>query len=250
MRYFTNTSWLFFEKIIRVVVNLFMLIWIARYLGSEQFGLFSYMQSFVGIFSVIATLGLNAIVVREFVKTKYKEEELLSTSFYLRLLGALCVFIILYIAIHFTKNEADTNIMIFIIASSTIFQSFNVIDFYFQSKVLSKYVVYANIFSFFISTILKILFILLEAPIEAFVYIVLFDSIILALGLIYFYIKTTTLNIASLKFNMSIASSLLKDSWPLILSAIAISIYMKIDQVMIKEMLNSKRLDYMQLLQS
>mgnify|MGYP000282824075 CR=1 FL=1 len=38
----------------------------------------------------------------------------------------------------------------------------------------------------------------------------------------------------SWKFEKSVAISLLKNSWPLILSGIVISIYMKIDQVMIK----------------
>lgn len=68
MRYFANTSWLFGEKILRIIVGLFVGIWVARYLGPERFGLFSYAQSFVGLFSAIATLGLDGIVVRELVK--------------------------------------------------------------------------------------------------------------------------------------------------------------------------------------
>ena len=68
MRYFKNTSWLFAEKILRMFVGLFVGIWVARYLGPEQFGLFSYAQSFVGLFTAMATLGLDGIVVRELVK--------------------------------------------------------------------------------------------------------------------------------------------------------------------------------------
>jgi len=69
MKYFKNTSWLFGEKILRMVVGLFVGIWVARYLGPEQFGLFSYAQSFVGLFTAIATLGLDGIVVRKlFIK--------------------------------------------------------------------------------------------------------------------------------------------------------------------------------------
>ena len=68
LKYLKNTSWLFGEKILRIVVGLFVGIWVARYLGPEQFGLFSYAQSFVGLFTAIATLGLDGIVVRELVK--------------------------------------------------------------------------------------------------------------------------------------------------------------------------------------
>jgi len=240
MRYFKNTSWLFAEKILRMVVGLFVGVWVARYLGPDKFGLLSYAGSFVGLFSAIATLGLNGIVVRELVKYPEKENELLGTAFYLKLAGAILTLMILYIAIHFTSNDYQTNILIFIIASATIFQSFNVIDMYFQSKVMSKYVVYANILSLFVSSLVKIALIITDAPLIAFAWVVLFDSFVLASGFIYFFFKHSTFKIQHLKFNKSTAVDLLRDSWPLILSGMVVAIYMKIDQVMIKEMLNSE----------
>jgi O-antigen/teichoic acid export membrane protein len=251
MRYFKNTSWLFGEKILRMVVGLFVGIWVARYLGPEQFGLFSYAQSFVGLFTAIATLGLDRIVVRELVKDESRRDELIGTVFWLKLLGALGMLIVLAVAVNFTSNDNYINSLLFIIASATIFQSFNVVDMYFQSKVLSKYIVYANVISLFISSIVKIILILNEAPLIAFAWVILFDSFILASGFIYFYLKNlrhseqperqSVPNAESSftwKFNKSTAFSLLQDSWPLILSGIVISIYMKIDQVMIKEMMN------------
>jgi O-antigen/teichoic acid export membrane protein len=84
MRYFKNTSWLFGEKILRMFVGLFVGIWVARYLGPEQFGLFSYAQSFVGLFTAIATLGLDGIVVRELVRDESRRDELIGTVFYSR----------------------------------------------------------------------------------------------------------------------------------------------------------------------
>ena len=253
MRYFKNTSWLFGEKILRMVVGLFVGIWVARYLGPEQFGLFSYAQSFVGLFTAIATLGLDGIVVRELVKDESRRDELIGTAFWLNILGALGVLIVLAIAINFTSNDSYTSSLVFIIASATIFQSFNVVDMYFQSKVLSKYIVYANVISLFISSIVKITLILNEAPLIAFAWVILFDSFILASGFIYFYLKNRchseqlehhsvldTESSFAWGFNKSTALSLLKDSWPLILSGIVISIYMKIDQVMIKEMMNAE----------
>ena len=253
MKYFINTSWLFGEKILRMVVGLFVGIWVARYLGPEQFGLFSYAQSFVGLFTAIATLGLDDIVVRELVKDESRRDELIGTAFWLKILGALGVLIVLAIAVNFTSNDSYTNSLVFVIASATIFQSFNVVDMYFQSKVLSKYIVYANVISLFISSIVKIILILNEAPLIAFAWVILFDSFILASGFIYFYLKNRrhneqpnrysvfdTESSFAWKFNKSTAFSLLKDSWPLILSGIVISIYMKIDQVMIKEMMNAE----------
>jgi len=240
MKYFKNTSWLFFEKILRMVVGLFVGIWVARYLGPEQFGLFSYAQSFVGLFLAFATLGLDGIVIRELVKDENRRDELLGTAFWLKLMGAFAVLLLLFSAVPFTSNEGETNLLIFIIASATIFQSFNVVDMYFQSKVLSKYVVYTNVVSLFFSSIIKIILILNEAPLLAFAWVVLFDSFILSAGFVYYFFKHTDVNFRHLKFNAVTAKVLLKDSWPLILSSIVISVYMKIDQVMIKEMLGSE----------
>lgn len=258
MKYFKNTSWLFGEKILRMIVGLFVGIWVARYLGPEQFGLFSYAQSFVGLFTAIATLGLDGIVVRELVKDESRRDELMATAFWLKLMGALVVLLILAVAVNFTSNDMHTNVLVFIIASATVFQSFNVVDMYFQSKVMGKYIVYANVINLLLSSIVKIILILNEAPLIAFAWVILFDSFVLACGFIYFYIRnrhceqsetihknTVILNkakqsILALTFNKSTAVALLKDSWPLILSGIVVSIYMKIDQVMIMEMMDAE----------
>ncbi len=243
MKYFKNTSWLFGEKILRMVVGLFIGIWVARYLGPEQFGLFSYAQSFVGLFTAIATLGLDGIVIRELVKDESRRDELLGTAFYLKLLGAFLVLIILAVAINFTSNDATTNSIIFIIASATIFQSFNVVDMYFQSRVMSKFVVYANFISLFFSSLIKIILILNEAPLIAFAWVVLFDSFVLAVGFLYFYLKSN-LSIKIWVFDKYIALMLLKDSWPLILASVAIMVQARIDQVMINTMIGSIEVGY------
>ena len=241
MKYFENTSWLFAEKILRMIVGLFVGVWVARYLGPEQFGLFSYAQSFVGLFVAIAGLGLNGIIVRELVKDESKRDALLGTAFKLKLIGALLALIALAIAVNLSQQDSLTTLLIFTIASATVFQSFNVIDSHFQAKVLSKYIVYANIISLLISSIVKIWLILNDAPLLYFAYSILFDSFILMCGFLYFY-RYKRYFISQWFFDKKLARSLLKDSWPLILSGLVIAVYMKIDQIMIKEMLSVEAL--------
>jgi len=244
MRYFKNTSWLFVERILRMILGIFISIWIARYLGPEQFGLFSYAQSFVALFSSIATLGLDTIVVRELLKYPKQESKFIGSVFILKLFGAILTLFVLFVATNLTSNDNYINGLIFIIASSTVFQAFNVVDIYFQAKVMSKYVVFVNSFSLFISSLVKIYFILNEAPLETFAYMVLFDSFILSLGFIYIFFKKSKFKLNDLSFSSKIAFLLLRDSWSLIFASIAASIYMKIDQIMIKEIMNSKSVGY------
>lgn len=238
MMYIGNTSWLFGEKILRMVMGLFVGVWLARYLGPDQFGLFSYAQSFVALFAAVATLGLDGIVVRELIKNKEQRDKLLGTAFYLKLMGAILVLVLLTVSIFFQSNDPQTNWLIFVIASATIFQSFNVIDFYFQSKVQSKFVALGGTVSLVSSSVIKITLILNDASLISFAFVILFDSFILAISFIYFYLKNK-LSIFSWCFDKTYAKSLLKDSWPLILSGLVVSLYMKIDQVMIKNILDN-----------
>jgi O-antigen/teichoic acid export membrane protein len=238
-KYFANTSWLIAERIFRSVLLLVVGVYVARYLGPERFGLLSYAMSFVALFSAIAMLGLDGIVVRELVRDGTKRDELLGTVFCLKLAGAFLVLIVLYVAVLFTSNDNFTNLLIFIIALSTVFQSFGVIDFYFQSKVLSKYVVYAQFVSSIVSSLTKLLLIWTGAPLLYFSIVFLLDGLILAIGLAIAYIGQK-LNIFDWKFRPKLALRLLKDSWPLVLSGVCISIYMKIDQVMINHMLDTE----------
>lgn len=240
-KYFINTSWLFFERIVGMAVLLFVGVYVARYLGPVNFGLLSYAVSFVGLFSVIATLGLDNIVVRELVKDEKKRNELLGTAFVIKTIGSIFVLIIILIAVRFTNNDNFTNLLIFIVAIGTIFQSFNVIKNYFQSRVLSKYIVYAQIFTIILGAAIKLLLIYFNMGLIYFVMVSLLQSIILASGFIVVYIKQK-LNLFDWRLKVDLAKKLLSDSWPLMFSSIAICIYTKIDQIMIKNMLDAKAL--------
>jgi len=235
-RYFANTSWLIAEKIFRLAVGLFVGVWVARFLGPEQFGTLSYAQAFVGLFGAFATLGMDGIVIKHLVKDEGNRDLLLGTTFTLKLLGAMVALVIIGIVTVSTSNDNKDIIIITIIASALVFQSLNVIDFYFQSKVLSRYIVLVNLISQLIASLIRIALILTNAPLIAFAYVILFDAVILAVGYIYVY-KHKNLSFRQWKFNKLTASEILKYSWPLALSGIVISIYMKIDQIMIKEML-------------
>ena len=222
-----------------MISGLFVSVWVARYLGPEQFGTFSYAIAYVSIFSAFAKLGLDGIVVRDLVNNPQKRDIYLGTAFWLKLMGSLLTLAIVGFAGLFTSSDRVTNIYIFIITSGLVFQSFEVIDFYFQSKVLSKVVSTCKIIQLIISSALKIYLVLTGADLLSFVFITLIDQIILAITLWFAY-RYQNLESFYKSFDWIIAKKLLKDSWPLIFSGLAIAVYMRIDQIMIKEMLGVK----------
>ena len=239
--YFHNTKWLFIAQFYRFIVGFLVGVWVARYFGPTKLGIFSYVLAFTSIFAGIAKLGLDGIVVRDLVNEPEKKDIYLGTAFRLKIIGALLVLGLIAIAVQFTSNSAVTNLYIFIIASGLIFQSFEVIDFYFQSKVLSKFVSISQMAQIFLSSLLKIYFILVRAGLIWFVIVSSFDQVALAVSLLFAY-RYQKLPKFFKYFDLETAKKLLKNSWPYILSTISISIYMGIDKVMIKSMIGNREL--------
>jgi O-antigen/teichoic acid export membrane protein len=197
--------------------------------------------AFVAIFQVIAKLGLDEIVVRDLVKEPTKTEIYLGTSFWLKLSGGILTFIVILIISHFTADNFQTFLFINIIAAGIIFQSFEVIEFYYQATVQAKYITLRRIIHSILSSIIKIALILFKAELIWFVLVTLFDTILLAMfsWLIY---KSQKLPNFLRYFKLDLAKRLLTDSFPLLLGSIAVMIYMRIDQVMIKNMLGDRDL--------
>ena len=238
-KYFANTSWLMAERILRMTVALFVGVYVARYLGPERFGLLSYTNSFVGLFLALATLGIESIVIRELVKSPESRNELLGSAFGLKILGTLLMWFIILFSVPLTGNDTQTNIFIAIISLAIFFQAFNVIDFNFQAEVKSKYVVQVQFIQLFLTSFTKLFLIFLKAPLLWFVWVYCFDAFLLALGLVVMYLLKSG-NFWQWRWKWEVARSLLRDSWPLIISGVLVSIYVNIDQVMIKHMIDEQ----------
>lgn len=239
-KYFRNTVWMFLGRIFILGISFLVGIYIARYLGPSNYGLFNYVVSFVGLFGFLTSFGIDNIASREIIKNHNKKDEIIVTSFYIKTIGSSLAIISIFIVSIFTTKDLFTLGLIWIFSLNFIPQAFNIIEIYFQSQVLSKKVVTAQIISNIISTILKIICITLNKGIFWLTIIYIIETCIYSSILLYSFRKFGN-HIKNWKFDKKIAKSLLKDSWPLMLSSIAIGIYMKIDQVMIKNMLGNEQ---------
>ncbi|MCI5114999.1 MAG: flippase, partial [Candidatus Electrothrix sp. AX1] len=169
------------EYLLRMIAGLFVGVWVARYLGPEQFGIFSYVIAFTALFSSIAKLGLDEIVVRELVNHPEKKDVYLGTAFWMKVVGAIVTISLIALTLPWTSNDKTTNLYIFIIASGLIFQSFEVVAFYFQSQVLAKFISFCKLTQLTVSSLVKIYLVLTGAELVWFIWVVLFDQITLAI---------------------------------------------------------------------
>lgn len=232
-----NTGWLVFDKILRLCVGLVVGAWVARYLGPAQFGLWSYVLAFTALFGTFASLGLDSIVVRELVRSPEKSHEILGTAYGLKLAGGGFTMLLTLLVISFLRPEDPLAVWLVALSSAGfIFQSFNIIDLYYQAHIQSKYTVCAANLSFVLVTIVKIALIVNKAPLIAFACVGL-SEIVLTSTFLLVTCFFSGLNLRRLSFKRNLALKLLTDSWPLIFSGLAVMIYMRIDQIMIGQML-------------
>lgn len=231
----SNTAFLFADKSIRLGIGLIVSVWVARYLGPEQFGIYNYALAVVALFSSVVGLGLDNIVIRNIVRDPSSKYETLGTAFALKLFSGTIMVIITVGAIFlFRPNDNLTHWLVGIIAAGMIFQACDTVDLWFQSQVRSKYSIYAQTPAFLILTIIKIVLILAKAPLIAFAWAGLAEIILGSAGLLIAYrFDGQFLNAWRIRLNT--VRGLLSDSWPLILSGLVIMIYMRIDQVMLGE---------------
>ena len=241
LRYFHNTSWMFVEQGVKIVSSLFVGIYVARYLGPEGFGVLSYAIAVVGIFMALSRLGMESILVRELVSHPEQRRQYLGTSFGLMLISAVvCMFSVGAIVTWF---EADLQVRLYIVIISIglLFQSFLVIDYAFQSQIKAKYSSVSKSISLIISSGIKIYFVLIQADLLLFVIAYALDQALIALSLVTLHIKMRQPNFL-FSFDIRLVKPLLKSSWPMVVSAVAIMLYMRVDQIMIENILNSEQL--------
>ncbi|HEX8041480.1 MAG TPA: flippase [Chryseosolibacter sp.] len=237
-KYLSNLSWLLFEKMFTLLVGMVVGIYVARYLQPEKFGLLNYAISFVGIFSVFSTLGLDQIVVRELAKDMARKNELLGTSFVLKLCGSLFLMILISLVLIFMKNDPFTNLLIIIIAAAETFRVFEIINYFYQAKVLSKHVVRVQVMVNLAASLIKIFMVYEHAALIWFAWIILFTYLLNALGFIYTYRRHEG-RLREWRFSKPLALNLVRESWPLTLYGVALYTQARIDQVMLGKLLNN-----------
>lgn len=237
-RYAVNTGWLFLVQALRMLSGLLVGVWVARFLGPEKYGVLTYAIAFAAVFGSISKLGLDGIIVRDLVAFPEKRDIYLGTAFWLKAVASLLSLGVIAVAIILVGEDSIIGLYIFIIGSGILLQSFDVVDFYFQSKVLSKYVSFCKIAQLVLSAVIKICLILTKADLVWFVLITLVDETVMAVSFAIVYKFQGNRDFYS-HFSSTVARRFLSDSWPLMLSGVSVMIYMRVGQLMIKAMLGS-----------
>lgn len=237
-----NSFWLFCDQILRMAAGLLVGVWMARYLGPERYGWLSYALAAVGVVTSFTSLGLNAVVVRELVRAPAEAEAWMGAAFFLRSVGAgvgflACVGVAWWQAL----PAADVRPLILIVATGMFFQTLDVIDLRFQAKGESRVSAWVRMAACVISNVIKVALILGHAPVTALAAAGIAELALSAAGW-WWAARRRGWRMADWRCERARAGALLRESWPLAVAGLAITVQAYADQLVIGTMLGGGEL--------
>jgi O-antigen/teichoic acid export membrane protein len=237
----TNSGWLMLDKLVRLLLTLFVTAWIARYLGPESFGDLAYVLAYIAFFQAIVLLGADGIAVRDIARNAVEAPRILGSLLVMRVcVGIACWLLGIVIMMVFGEGGSRTVILFALAGGALAFQAGDTVDLWFQSQTQSKRTAVVRIAAQLCSAGVRILLILTHAPIEAFAAVVALEGMLIATGLALAYRWLPTPG----RWTASVgqARALLQECWPFLMSSISVIVYLRIDQLMIRNMLGAEQL--------
>lgn len=236
VRYAFNSSWMLAEQLLRIVSGVFVGIYVARYLGPEEFGILSYVLAVVAFVLGIARLGMDAILVREVAKQPAEEQQLTGTAFWMTLIAGASCYGLTVAIVSLTSETEQLKLYIYIVATSALVVPFLTIDFSFQAQVKAKYSAISKSSALLVMSLLKLALIATDADLLWFIVATVLDHAVLAMCLLFTRGRVSSTRFLRY-FSPRSAKTMLASAWPMVITAIAVLIYMRIDQLMIRTML-------------
>ncbi|MEK6477302.1 flippase [Catalinimonas sp. 4WD22] len=238
-----NMSWLFIERMIMLAVTLAVGVYVARYLGPKYYGILNFAISFIALFIAIANLGLQNVLVKELVEHEDEHNTFMGSAFLMKLGGSIILLGIVFFSSQMMDLDATTRTIVFIIGAGLLFKSLDTIGFFFQSKVQSKFEAVARTTSLLSISAVKVILILLKAPLIYFALVYMLEHVITSTVLMIFY-KRQGRSIVNWRFSKKAVVYLFNECWPIIISGLVVSVHLKVDQVMINQMLGDEEVGY------
>lgn len=235
--YIANSAWLLSEKALALGVAFFVSAYVARQLGPEDFGLVSYALALANLFAVAGHVGLSSLVVREIVHSAEDTGEILATGLLMKVVGFFVGFIGLVIFGWWPETRSDVESWSILIAAfALLFQPLQIIDFWFQAHLLNRYTVLSKQVAMIIASLVKVAIVYTGV---SFLWVVGASVLQIALstGLV-LWLFVRRAEFAELRFAISPSriKSYLKQGGLIFLGSIFAMIYLKIDQVMLRDM--------------
>jgi len=237
-----NAGWLIGGKAAQMLLSLVVGVFSARYLGPENYGLINYANAYIAFFMAFCTLGLNSVIIKDFVDHPEEQGKSLGSSIALRLLSSLCSMLMIVTVVSILDNgEPETIAVVALSSTSLLFHAFDTINYWFQARYQSKVTAVVAFAAYAATSIYKMVLLLLNKGIKWFAFATSVDYIVLGSILLAAYKRSKG---PRLSFSWRKAKALLRKSYHYILSGVMVAIYCQTDKLMLKQMLGEVAVGY------
>ena len=232
---FNNAGWIIGCKIIQSLLNLVIGLITARYLGPSNYGVISYVASVVAFAMPIMQLGLKHTLVKEFVKAPEREGVILGTTLMLNSISAVfCMAGSVAFVMLVNAGETETILVCALYSLTLIFNATEMTQYWFQSKLLSKYPSIAALIAYAAVSVYKIYLLVTQKSVVWFAFSNVIDYFLISVILLVIYKR---LGGQRLSVDWRIGKQLLSVSKYYIIPSLMVIIFQNTDRIMIKLMI-------------
>jgi len=225
----SNASWIMVGRVFQLVLTFITTMLVTRYLGPDEYGKITYVYSYIQLFLPLCTLGMNDIVVKELVDSRENNDAILGTMIGLRLISSL-ISMLCSIGLVTLFNSGSEYLWIGTLLSfSLLFQSFDTILYFYQSRLLSKTTGIVYAIAYLLTSIYRIAGIVLKQNIYFFAFAMSLDFMMIAILLLLVYFKDRQ----KLRFSFPLAKDLLRKSGYYIFAGLLVVIYGKVTDTLL-----------------
>lgn len=236
-RFTKNTIWLLSGQIFKMLISFVVGMLTARYLGPSNYGLITYVNSYLSFFTAIVGLGLDGVIVYEFGKHRDEEGKILGTAIFMRFaVGVLSFFAMVAVVMALDGKDRTLIWVCALQAVQLPFLAFNTFNNWYQSKLASKYAVIAQTMAYVCTSAYKIFILATGKSVEWFAFAASLDVILLA---VFYALMFMRKNHIELGFSFTVWKRILKKSRAFILADIMVFLYGQMDRIMLKQLLGS-----------
>lgn len=234
-----NSAWLMADKVLRLIGGLVVGALIARHLGPDAYGLLSATLATVGLLQALAGLGLDIVTVRALTAQEHAPGTVLGTVLAFKLAaGGLTAALWVALGARLALWSGVPTALVAVSAPTLLWTALDVFDYWSQAQgrfgllAVCRAVTYASLL------VVRIGLLIAGAPVTAFAAAAMLEVLIGGL------ILTVMVNRrgdrpSDWRVDRVVAAWLLRQSAPMWLSTIAVWTYLRVDQLLIANLLTS-----------
>ena len=237
-----NAGWIIGGRLTNKVIAFLVGLLTARYLGPGNYGLVTYATAYTTFFASLCTLGINSVIIKNFVDHPDEQGEAIGTALVLRAVSSfLSAVVIIGIVSIIDRGEPLTILVVALTCVELLFQVFDTFKQWFQSRLESKYAALASFLSTVVVSAYKIFLLATGKSVIWFALSLSVDYAVVAVCLALIYRRK---NGPRLSFSWGKGKQLLLASYSFIISGLMVSVYSGTDKLMLKQMLSEESVGY------